>query len=124
MSRIALKWIAALPLAGLLAACAGVAQNGAQVDQRALIDFNTCARPEYPRDDLLASHTGTVKMAFLVGSDGAVRDSRLVQSSGYEGLDRMALVTLGRCHFRPARKNGQPVQAWTDIQYVWSIVER
>lgn len=127
MSRIASKWIAALPLAALLgswlAACSSLAPHGAEADQRALIDFNSCARPEYTRDDLRASHTGTVKLGFLVGADGTVRESRIVQSSGHDGLDRAALFALRKCHFRPARKAGQAVQAWTDVTYIWSITD-
>jgi protein TonB len=135
MSHAVPKWIAALPLAGLLAACASTPQTSpattAQASpaatasgfQRALIDFNSCAKPEYPRDDLRASHTGRVKLGFLVGTDGAVLDARIEQSSGYQGLDVTAQAVLSKCRFRPARLDGQPVQAWTEVVYVWSIVD-
>jgi protein TonB len=135
MSHAVPKWIAALPLAGLLAACAGATQPSpattAQTSpaanasgfQRALIDFKSCAKPEYPRDDLRASHTGRVKLGFLVSVDGAVLDSRIEQSSGYQGLDVTAQAVLSKCRFRPARLDGQAVQAWAEVSYVWSIVD-
>lgn len=123
MSRIASKWIAALPPAALLgswlAACSSLAPHGAEADQRAIIDFNTCAKPEYPRAELQARHEGTVQMKFLVTTDGAVADSQLEHTSGFPALDHAALTSLSHCRFRPARQDGRPVQAWTDIRYVW-----
>jgi protein TonB len=119
MPTMARKWITNLSLAGL-AACSGLPKPGTDVDQRAVIDFMTCARPEYPRSELQAGHEGTVYMEFLVTAEGTVAGSRLVRGSGFPALDQAALVSVSHCHFRPARKDGRPVQAWTNISYAWT----
>jgi len=120
MSRIAPKWIATLPLAGLLVACSSFAQDGAGAEQRPLLDFSTCAKPMYPHDELRAGHEGTVHMKFQVMADGSIASSRVERSSGYPALDEAALTALNKCRFRPARKDGQAVPAWTGVQYVWT----
>jgi TonB family protein len=118
MSHIASKWIATLPLAGLLVACSSFAQT--KPDQAAVVDFTSCAKPVYPHAELSAGHQGTVQLAFLVGTDGAVLSSRVDRTSGYPDLDRAALDALSKCHFQPARKNGEPAQSWQPVQYVWT----
>lgn len=120
MPHTASKWIAALPLAGLLVACSSFAQDGANVDQRAVIDFQSCAKPMYPHEELSAGHQGTVRMAFQVMADGSVASSRVDRTSGFPALDQAALDALNKCRFQPARKDGQAVPAWTYVQYVWT----
>lgn len=120
MSRIARKCIAALPLASLLVACSSFARDAANVDQRAVIDFRSCAKPRYPHDELKAGHQGTVTMKFQVMADGTVASSRVARTSGFPALDEAALSALDKCRFKPARKDGQPVPAWTSVQYVWT----
>lgn len=117
MTRIARKWIAALPLAGLLVACTSFAQTAS--DHPAIVDFKSCAKPVYPHDELSAGHEGTVHMAFLVGADGAILASRVDRTSGYPALDQAALDALNKCRFQPARKDGQPAQTWQRVQYLW-----
>jgi TonB family protein len=120
MSHIVPKWIATLPLAGLLVACSSFAQDDTHAGQRALIDFNSCAKPMYPHSELAAGHEGTVQMKFQVMADGAIASSRVERTSGYPALDEAALSALNRCRFQPARKDGQAVQSWADVQYVWT----
>jgi protein TonB len=80
-----------------------------------------CAPPVYPQEALQARMSGVSMMAFLVGSDGAVRESRLLKSSGYAILDQAAEAALKLCRFKPALKNGQTVAAWQPVQYAWSL---
>ena len=79
-----------------------------------------CAPPSYPAGTQEARMNGVSMMAFLVGSDGAVRETRLLKSSGHAILDEAAQAALKLCHFRPALKDGQPVAAWQPVQYVWA----
>jgi len=65
--------------------------------------------------------SGVSTMAFLVGSDGAVREARLLKSSGHAILDQAAQAALRLCRFTPARKNGEPVAAWQPVQYAWAL---
>jgi bla regulator protein BlaR1 len=118
------KWVAALPLAGLLVACSSFAQSGASAaangDRPAVIEFHSCAKPIYPHDELAAGHQGTVRMAFLVNTDGSIASARVEGTSGFPALDEAALSALSKCRFTPARKGGQPAQTWQTVQYVWT----
>ncbi|MDQ1812454.1 TonB family protein [Massilia sp. CCM 9210] len=88
---------------------------------QAVADFNTCAKPVYPRASLRAEQVGTVMLAFLIGSDGAVKDAKVVKSSGFPLLDMAAQDGVRRCKFKPSRVDGQAVEAWMKMQYVWSL---
>ena len=80
-----------------------------------------CAPPVYPQEALQARMSGVSMMAFLVGSDGTVRESRLLKSSGHAILDQAAEAALRLCRFKPALKNGHTVAAWQPVQYAWSL---
>lgn len=115
-------WLAAASLAILSAGCAATAPPAAVVpDKPALIQFATCAKPEYPAGDVQAGHTGTVGMRFHVREDGSVGESRIATSSGYATLDAAALTAIARCRFTPASKDGLAVPVWQDVKYVWTL---
>jgi TonB family protein len=90
-------------------------------ERPAIIDFKTCSRPAYPRDELRAKHTGTVKLNFLVGADGTIKKAGIGTSSGYPALDEAALAALSGCHFTPGTSAGAPIEKWASVQYRWSI---
>ncbi|MGJ7917935.1 energy transducer TonB [Massilia sp. LXY-6] len=117
---------ATIVLLGLLTACAGPGPAASKtaastVDTRpAILDFNSCAKPMYPHEELQAGHEGTVKLGFLVKPDGTIGGTKLVQSSGFPALDEAARTALAACRFHPATRNGQPAETWTDVIYVWA----
>jgi protein TonB len=80
-----------------------------------------CAPPVYPQEALQARMSGVSMMAFLVGSDGTVRESRLLKSSGHAILDQAAEAALRLCRFKPTLKNGHTVAAWQPVQYAWAL---
>ncbi len=80
-----------------------------------------CARPAYPREALRKEWTGTSSIAFLIGVDGLVKEAKVVKSSGHDILDTAAMDALSLCQFKPARKDGEPVEAWQPVQYVWTL---
>ena len=80
-----------------------------------------CAPPVYPAEALQARMSGVSTMALLVGSNGAVREARLLKSSGHAILDQAAQAALRLCRFTPALKDGQPVAAWQPVQYAWAL---
>lgn len=86
-----------------------------------VIDFNTCAKPVWPMEALRKQQTGKVVLGFLVGADGAVMDSKVLTSSGYELLDEAARSAIRQCRFRPGSVNGVPQEAWQMVQYVWTL---
>jgi len=81
----------------------------------------TCPRPVYPKEALQAHWTGVSTVAFLIDTDGKVRNAKVLKSSGHDMLDDAALTTLQGCAFRPTMKNGRPVEAWQPIQFVWTL---
>jgi TonB family protein len=116
------KAVVALAMAAVCAGCATAPdQKAVAVHHPAVVDFASCAKPVYPRAEIAAGHAGTVSLRFLIGVDGYVHDSLVVKSSGYRELDQAAMVGLARCHFKPATKDGAPVDEWVPIQYVWSM---
>ncbi|MGF6272779.1 bla regulator protein BlaR1 [Massilia sp. UYP11] len=122
------SWKAAVPVIGLAMLSAAVFANAQpaqataqQVDQQALADFHSCAKPEYPEADHKARHEGTVELGFLVGLDGKVKENKVQKSSGHAGLDEAARSALVKCSFKPALANGKPVQAWTKVSYIWQL---
>jgi D-alanyl-D-alanine endopeptidase (penicillin-binding protein 7) len=123
----ALNWKAAIPVLGLAAACiAGCAQ--APVAEKApapiipaVVNFASCAKPVWPKSSLRDENTGTVTLAFKVGTEGRVEDSTVKKSSGFVLLDEAAREGISRCQFRPATQDGKPVAAWMHMQYVWTL---
>jgi TonB family protein len=59
-------------------------------------------------------------MEILVGEDGSVRDARIIEGLP-DGLDEAALRAAYRMRFRPAKKNGLPVEAWVKFNIVFSL---
>lgn len=96
----------------------------AQVETSAIADFNTCAKPVYPRESLRREQQGTVTLAFLIGLNGDVKQSKVIKSSGFALLDSAAQQGIEKCRFKPAHKDSQPTEAWVPIQYVWSLREK
>jgi D-alanyl-D-alanine endopeptidase (penicillin-binding protein 7) len=135
----ALDWRAAIPVLGLVLACAASAHAfstrgataaavhtaasgiAADVSHPALIDFKSCSKPPYPHADLASGHEGTVTLSFLVDTNGTVADAKVLRSSGFAGLDKSALTALHQCRFKPAIRHGQPVRTWAPVQYVWTL---
>lgn len=87
----------------------------------AIADLRNCAMPVYPVEELRARHTGTVKVNFLISTDGIIKKAEMTTSSGFPGLDQAAMVALMRCRFKPATVNGMPVERWAPVEYRWTL---
>ena len=123
----ALNWKAAIPVLGLAAlsvtafAHAAPAAQVAEAEKPAIADFNSCERPHYPAESIAQQHTGTVTLGFLVDKNGKVKETKITRSSGHRALDESASTALSKCTFKPATTKGKPVEAWTAVQYVWTL---
>ena len=128
----ALDWRAAIPVLGLVVACAASAHAlatraapavipTAGITRPAVADFSTCSKPQYPQADIAASHEGTVTLNFRVDASGFVTESAILRSSGYASMDEAARGALHRCRFAPALRDGKPVSSWQPVQYVWTL---
>lgn len=87
----------------------------------AVVDFSTCAKPEYPRNSQRNEEQGTVTLRFLIGLDGSVKEANVQKTSGFRELDKAALRGLSQCKFKPALVEGKPTETYSDVQYVWRL---
>jgi protein TonB len=87
----------------------------------AVVDFNTCEKPEYPKSSLRNEETGTSTILFQIAADGSVKGASVQKSSGFRDLDRAAMTALSKCRFKPGTENGQPVESQQPVQYVWTL---
>lgn len=85
------------------------------------VDKQSCEKPVYPKSALMNEESGTVVLSILVGPDGSVVDSKVEKSSGSKALDKATQKIYTSCKFKPGAKDGKPQQAWTKLEYVWSL---
>lgn len=85
------------------------------------VEKQSCEKAVYPKSALMNEETGTVVLSILVGPDGAVVDSKVEKSSGSKALDKATQKIYSSCKFKPGAKDGKPQQAWTKLEYVWSL---
>lgn len=88
---------------------------------KAVVDFRSCAKPDYPKLSLANKDEGTVRMSFLIGVNGHINRSVVDHSSGHPDLDEAAINALNKCTFTPATQNGRAVTAKTHVDYVWQL---
>jgi TonB family protein len=86
-----------------------------------VVQFETCVKPEWPRESLAKEESGTVTLSLLIGANGKVKDARLLASSGSALLDQAAAAGLQTCHFRPGTEGGIAIETWQQMQYVWTL---
>ena len=87
----------------------------------AVVDFSTCAKPEWPKASLRNEETGVVTLSFLIGIDGRVAESKIVKSSGFRELDKAAVNGISKCVFKPGTTDGKPEASSMQMQYVWTL---
>jgi TonB family protein len=64
----------------------------------------------YPPVAIRKKISGTVTVQFLITTDGAVKDPKVIRSSGNDALDDSALRCVPHWRYLPAKQNGQPVE--------------
>jgi TonB family protein len=70
--------------------------------------------PDYPPSARSAKKEGHVTIGLVVGTDGLPRDVRVVSSTD-KGFDANAIAAVQRWRFKPAQKNGQPVEVPIEV---------
>jgi TonB family protein len=71
--------------------------------------------PDYSEAAKQSHYQGTVVLWMVVGSDGAVCDIRIVRALGL-GLDEQAVKAVQTWKFRPALKDGKPVDVQINVE--------
>lgn len=87
----------------------------------AAIIFGSCPqKPVYPEAAKQEKRQGKVLLAFHIGADSTVLESKVKRSSGHADLDEAARVGLSKCKFRPSMQNGIAVLGWAESEYRWN----
>jgi len=97
--------------------CDGVFEIGGGVSSPAVV-FRV--EPEYSEEARKARYQGTVVLQTIVRKDGTVDVINLVRSLGF-GLDENAIRALKQWRFRPALKNGVPVDASLNVEVRFNL---
>lgn len=79
----------------------------------------TKVAPVYPDDARRRGVDGTVMVQALVGTDGRVKDTKIVKS--IPELDAAAIAAVRQWIFKPALSKGAPVAVWVAVPVKFSI---
>jgi len=86
------------------------------------IDAGHSREPEYPPASRRSGEEGSLILQVLVGADGRVTDSKLVQTSGFDRLDQAALEGVkGNYRFVPGTVDGKPAPMWFTFRFTWKL---
>lgn len=85
-------------------------------------DYLDNPKPPYPALSKRLGEEGVVSLRILVNPDGSVAKLELVQSSGYQRLDKSAVETVQTSwKFEPARQGGEPVTGWVIVPIQFTL---
>lgn len=94
----------------------GVPLSGVQ------LEYAVASPPPYPRGAIREGLQGQVMLKILVGTDGKPLDVQVETSSGHRILDKAARdFVLKNWQFKPAMRDGQPVQAYGMVPINFSM---
>jgi periplasmic protein TonB len=82
------------------------------------------SEPLYPSQEIRMGHTGTVVLSVEVLPNGRVGAIRIVQSSGFPGLDDSAVREARRWRLRPGARDGVPATMWKEIPVTFRLQDR
>lgn len=77
--------------------------------------------PPYPSISRRLGEQGRVMLRVQVTPGGAAKNVVLHKTSGYDRLDRIALETVKRWKFVPARQGDKPVEAWVIVPIQFNL---
>jgi protein TonB len=80
------------------------------------------ARPTYTERARFNGVQGTVRLSLQVGTDGAIKAVNVLNALP-DGLTEEAIRAAYRLRFEPARKNGEPVEMWINIEIEFNLAE-
>lgn len=78
----------------------------------------------YPIDALRNGESGTVLLRVTVGPDGVPYGLAVARTSHSRSLDRAAMNAVRNWRFRPAMRDGQPVEATVQIPVSYNLGDR
>ena len=84
-------------------------------------DYLDNPKPPYPALSQRLREEGEVRLRVWVDADGAATRVALFRSSGFERLDRIAIETVQRWRFTPARQGDQAVAAQVIVPVTFNL---
>jgi TonB family protein len=97
--------------------CEGIYKVGGDVVAPKLVFQVT---PEYSEEARKARYEGTVVLEAVIRKDGRIDVVHLLRSLGF-GLDQNAIEALKQWRFRPATKNGTPVDSILNVEVRFNL---
>lgn len=91
------------------------------VQPRFNADYLDNPKPSYPALSRRLQEEGEVRLRVAVDSKGNASTVELFRSSGFARLDRIALETVQRWRFVPARQGDQAVAAWVIVPISFNL---
>lgn len=86
------------------------------------VDLAHSSQPDYPPEARRLGEQGSLIVQVLVEPDGRASDAKLVQSSGFDILDRAALTGVKTNYrFVPGTVDGKPQPMWFTFRFVWRL---
>lgn len=79
-------------------------------------------KPEYPKSQRIAGYQGKVLIQFVVDIEGKVRNPFVAQSNN-PAFDEPAITALLKWRFKPAMKDGQPVNCLMQVPIYFQLDE-
>ncbi len=99
--------------------------NDAQIFNMSEADRVPVARfqsvPQYPLERSRTGVTGRVDVGFICDTEGHVRDAHVVASSGSSELDQAAVEGVSKWIFKPAMKDGRPINVRMEVPIQFNI---
>ncbi len=92
---------------------------GPSVDPR----FADALQPPYPPAEIRAGTEGSVTARVLIGTDGRVKAIDIVKSPSAGLAEATRRQALARWRFKPATRDGVPVEGWKTMTLRFQIVE-
>lgn len=75
----------------------------------------------YPPEAIAAHAEGSAVLEFTVATDGSTKDVKIRSSSGNADLDAASLACVATWRYRPATRDGAPIEAPWQAKVMWAI---
>ena len=84
-------------------------------------DYLRNPKPIYPELSKRLNEQGTVIYGVLIGADGRPVSARLVQSSGFDRLDKAAYEAVMQWRYVPGKRQGVPEAMTFNVPVKWAL---
>lgn len=94
-------------------ALAGYPEGIRSLDQ--LRQYPGNPKPQYANEERLAGHQGKITLIAYVNKNGTLSNFKMLQSTGWQNLDRKTLMALKQWKFYPGQ------EGWVELPFSWDL---